>query len=71
MYFYTISIIKVVAANSSFTAFLRGYVPEGSFPEKAVEKAANKKKPLIPPNSMIGQFTAVLGTAVLGTAFLE
>ena len=47
-----------------------GYVPERLFPKKAVEKAANKKTPLISPNSMIGQFTAVFGTAVLGTAFL-
>ena len=38
--------------------------------KKAVEKAANRKNPLNTPNSMIGQFTAVLGTAVLGTAFL-
>ena len=47
-----------------------GYGPETPFPKKAVEKAANKKKPLIPPNSMIGQFMVVLGTTVLGTAFL-
>ena len=47
-----------------------GYVPERSFPKKAVEKAAKKKQPLIPPNFMIGQFTAVFGTAFLGTAFL-
>ena len=47
-----------------------GYVPERPFPKKAVEKAVNKKKPIIPPNSMIGQFTAVLKTTVLGTAFL-
>ena len=48
-----------------------GHVPERPLPKKAVETAANKKEPyLIPPNAMIGQFTAVLGTAVLGTAFL-
>ena len=46
------------------------YVPERPFPKKAVEKAANQKTPLISPNSMIGQFTVVFGTAVLGTAFL-
>ena len=33
-----------------------GYVLERPFPKKAVEKAANKKKPLIAPNSMIGPF---------------
>ena len=49
---------------------LEGYVPERPLPKMAVETAANKKKPLNPPNSMIGQFTAVLGTAVLGTAFM-
>ena len=47
-----------------------GYVPERPFPKKAVEKVANKKKPSIPPNSMIGRFTAVLGTIALGTKFL-
>ena len=47
-----------------------GYVPERPLPKMAVETAANKKKPLNPPNSMIGQFTAILGTAVLGTAFM-
>ena len=43
-----------------------GYVIERPFAKKAVEKASNKKNPLIPPNSMISQFTAVLGTAFLG-----
>ena len=43
-----------------------GYVPERPLPKMAVETAANKKKPLNPPNSMIGQFTAVLGTAFMG-----
>ena len=48
-----------------------GYVPERPFPQKAVKKADNKKIPSIPPNSMIGQFTAVpKTTAVLKTAFL-
>ena len=47
-----------------------GYMPERPLPKMAVETAANKKKPLNPPNSMIGQLTAVLGTAVLGTAFM-
>ena len=41
-------------------------MPERPLPKMAVETAANKKKPLNPPNSMIGQFTAVLGTAVFG-----
>ena len=47
-----------------------GYVPERPLPKMVVETAANKKNPLNPPNSMIGQLTAVLGTAVLGTAFM-
>ena len=41
-------------------------MPERPFPKKAIEKAAIKKKILIPPNSMIGQFTAVL--AVFGSS---
>ena len=43
-----------------------GYVPERPLPKMAAETAANKKKPLNPPNSMIGQFTAVSGTAFMG-----
>ena len=49
-----------------FTHSYASYVPERLFPKKAVEKADNKKKPLIPPNSMTGQFMAVMGTAFLG-----
>ena len=44
-------------------------------PQKAVKKAANPKKTSIPPNSLIGRFTAVMAGngrfVVLGAAFPE
>ena len=49
---------------------MAGYVPERSLPKKAVKKAANKKKNVFQPNSMIGRFTVVFGTTVMRTSFL-
>ena len=65
-----ISLKIAVDVLMHYSLVLAGYVPERPLPKKAVEKSANEEKPLIPPNSMIGQFTAVLGTTVLGMASL-
>ena len=44
-----------------------GYVPERPFPKRPYKnRPPIKKKPFMSPNSMIGRFTDVLGTAVLG-----